>query len=177
MASIANWVIIPVIITSITFIRLGIIIITLINIILLFHKKKIFDNETPKLWGKKKHRWLLNELWGKTFRTDLMAELISLLQFIRPVSLFIWRSLGTVAAVHWLIPWWPRHKSEVRGGGGGLEASNGLMHSKTKHTRTHTHSISAALNPISCSHTSRNWGAADQWPQITNTPHWRPPMD
>lgn len=49
MASIANWVIIPVIITSITFIRLGIIIITLINIILLFQKKNVFDNETLKL--------------------------------------------------------------------------------------------------------------------------------
>lgn len=53
MASIANWVIILVIITSITFIRLGIIIITFINIILLFHKKKIFENETLKLYGKR----------------------------------------------------------------------------------------------------------------------------
>lgn len=49
MASIANWVIIPVMITSITFIRLGIIIITLINIILLFYKKRILYNEALKL--------------------------------------------------------------------------------------------------------------------------------
>lgn len=50
MASIANWVIIPVIITSITFIRLSVIIIALINIILLFREKKIFVNEAGKLW-------------------------------------------------------------------------------------------------------------------------------
>lgn len=53
MASIANWVIIPVIITSITFIRLGIIIITLINIILLFYKKRIFNNEILNYKGKR----------------------------------------------------------------------------------------------------------------------------
>lgn len=65
MASIANWVIIPVIITSITFIRLGIIIITLINIILLFHKKKIFDNETQKLQGKRNTDDYKSSFWGE----------------------------------------------------------------------------------------------------------------
>lgn len=70
MASIANWVIIPVIITSITFIRLGIIIITLINIILLFHKKKIFDNETLKLYGERNTDAYKISLEGKCFWLD-----------------------------------------------------------------------------------------------------------
>lgn len=64
MASIANWVIILVIITSITFIRLSIIIIALINIIFYFSPRtKFFVNEAGKLWEETlvTYKWVCGE--------------------------------------------------------------------------------------------------------------------
>lgn len=80
MASIANWIIIPVIITSITFIRLGIIFITP-NIILLFHKKK--DNETLRVRGKTNSDAYEISL-GEKCLTELVWKLISHLDLFVP---------------------------------------------------------------------------------------------
>lgn len=64
MASIANWVIIPVIITSITFIRLSIIIIALINIIFYFSPKKKKSLSTKPGNSGRKRLWLINGCVG-----------------------------------------------------------------------------------------------------------------
>lgn len=177
MASIANWVIIPVIITSITFIRLGIIIITLINIILLSTRTKSL---TMKPWNYKVKetpmitRWVLrrNVSDSADVRVDISFKCIFSCLHVYLKKSGVLPILTAVAAVHWLNTWWPGHESKAAGEGrkwlGGIQWLN---------TRKKTDSISAALHPISPSYASRNWSAADQWPQITNTPHWRPHID
>lgn len=170
MASIGNWVIIPVIITSITFIRFGIIIITLINIILLFHEKKIFDNETLKLNGERNNDAHKISLQGTCVWLDWCSSwyLIYSPCLFEEVQSFTYSPRCSSCTLTSLVV-----KTWECGGGGeksGWEASNGLTHSG-KQTASQLQCTESAP---ATHHTTG--GTADQWPQI-NRLLQHPPMD
>lgn len=143
MASIANWVIILVIITSITFIRLSIIIIALIINIIFFtfpHKENLCQRSRENLVIYK------NGVWGVNVAVTLH------LLWTKPCQ--------TSAPAHWIRPlvvskWERSEEWEVR--------------FYTHWLTTKKKGKKEAATQLHCSqfHTSSNWGAADQWPQIT----------